>query len=328
MRCNKSFIKGKPWTKAYLWEKLGGHIQQGLQDDDVLEIILNPDNKLWFHKKGEGFVFIADMKETDARLFVNALSHYEQCFLNHESPILDAVLPFQGERINITIPPVTSSVSFNIRKRAKVVFHFEDYIEAKILSLEYAEILRQAIRDRRNILVSGSPGSGKTTFTNALLAELTKHVSLGHRVVMIEQVPELQCSLLNTKAMLTTATINTNTLLWVSMRASPDSIIVGEVRDASALDMLKAWNTGTGSGFSTIHANSAKAAVQRVLDLCCEAVVEPPYALAAEALDIIVHIEARNDLAQKRCVTEIVEVIGFDSINKQFHFRDFSNESQ
>ncbi len=156
-----------------------------------------------------------------------------------------------------------------------MVFHFDDYIEAKILSLEYAEILLQAIRDRRNILVSSSPGSGKTTFTNALLAELSRHVLLGHRVVMIEQVQELQCSLLNTKAMLTTVTINTNTLLWVSMRALPDSIIVGEVRDASALDMLKAWNMRTGPGFSTIHTNSAKTAVQRVLDLCCEAVVEP-----------------------------------------------------
>jgi type IV secretion system protein TrbB len=104
------------------------------------------------------------------------------------------------------------------------------------------------------------------------------------------------------------------------MRNSPERIIIGEVRDGAALDLLKAWNTGCAGGIATIHANHAKAAMQRVIDLACEATATPPYTLAAEAIDLIVHIEARRSAFAGRVVTELVTVAGFDRAQQQFIF--------
>ena len=155
--------------QAYLWEKLGEEIQVGLDDNSVTEIILNPDGKLWFVTKDQGTVCQGTLLKTRAMAFVHALAQYQHKFLNEKMPYLDATLPFNGERINVTMPPITDHVSFNIRKHAQRVYSLEDYVRAEIISEQQATILEQAIRDRKNILVSGSPASGKTTLKNALL---------------------------------------------------------------------------------------------------------------------------------------------------------------
>lgn len=305
---------------SYLWKKLGSKIQQGLQDDNVFEIILNPDSSLWFKHKTKGMLPVGKLGEYQANSFAHALAHYENKFLNEKTPYLDATLPFSGERVNVTIPPINQRVSFNIRKKAKLVFTLEHYVESQIITQKQADFLTLAIEQRKNILISGSPASGKTTFANALLDVMAKVVPEGHRVLVLEQVPELQCNVKNLKTMLISEHVTMNRLLWIAMRNSPDRIVIGEVRDGAALDMLKAWNTGCPGGIATIHANSPSAAVQRVLDLACEIVPTPPYALAAEALDIIVQIEEQSAHPAGRIVTEIIEVKGFDSKNKVFQF--------
>lgn len=113
-----------------------------------------------------------------------------------------------------------------------------------------------------------------------------------------------------------------NTLLWNAMRSSPDCLVVGEVRDGAALDLLKAWNTGCHGGVATIHANHARAAVQRLLDLSCEVVVTPPYTLLAEAVDIVMHIQANHKLTPNRQVTEIVSIKDFDINTKNYRFKN------
>src|SRR3990167_10944736 len=102
-------------NQAYLWEKLGENIQIALRDDCIKEIILNPDGKLWFVDERVGVENKGTMSQEAAWTFVNALAQYEGKFLNGQKPYLDAILPFSGERINVTIPPIVSGISFNIR---------------------------------------------------------------------------------------------------------------------------------------------------------------------------------------------------------------------
>ena len=307
--------------KEYLWEKLGPTIQEGLRDNNVFEIMLNPDNSVWFKYQDSGNNYIGGMERQEAHAFCHALAQYEGKYLNDFTPYLDATLPFHGERVNITMPPISENVSFNIRKKAKRIFTLDDYVESKILTQIQVDILKRCIRDRKNILISGGPASGKTTLANALLASLSDIVSGGHRVLILEQVPELQCQVKNVKSLLVSDSVSMKTLLWIALRNSPDRIVVGEVRDGAALDLLKAWNTGCPGGVATIHANSANAAVQRVLDLACEIVVTPPFLLAAEALDVIIHIQEQGSHSAGRVVTEIVSVCGFNSLDNSFHFK-------
>ena len=304
--------------KGYLWNKLSSDIKECMSNDLIYEIMLNPDGHLWANQKDQGNIHLGQVNKTEIESFVHALAQHEKDYLNEQKPFLDATLPFHNERINITIPPISQQVSFNIRKPAKVVYTLDDYVAVAIMTDKQATILKTCIRERKNILVSGSPASGKTTLANALLAALADIAPDGHRVLILEQIPELQCTVKNLKVMLTSDCVTMTQLLWIAMRNSPDRIVVGEVRDGAALDMLKAWNTGCPGGIATVHANHPQAAIQRVLDLSCEVITTPPYSLAAEALDVIVQIEQGAQYPQRRCVTGIIEVSAYDASNTKF----------
>lgn len=306
-------------NKAYLWEKCGALIQQGLLDDDVTEIILNPDKKLWFYSKTEGKTHVTCLHANEMKLFIFAVAKYANQFLHEKQPYLDAVLPFNGERINITIPPIVDEVSFNIRKHSPVILTLADYVEQNIMTRDEADYCQQAVTNKKNILISGGPGSGKTTLANALLVAISQCSAPGERALILEQVPELQCDIDNVKKLYTTDCVSMNKLLWIAMRNSGDRIIVGEVRDGSCLDLLKAWNTGCNGGIATLHSNSPTAAMQRVLDLATEAQVSPPHLLASEAIDVVIQIESTANGQRK--VTGIKEINGFDSSKNQFVFQ-------
>jgi len=311
-------------NKTYLYQKLGHLIQKALSDDDVNEIMVNPDGDIWAKHAHDGTVMIGMIRQETLSQFVHAFAQSMDAYLNASNPVLDARLPFNQERIHITIPPIVAGISLNIRKHPKIIYTLNDYVQQKIISAHEAAYLSDAIAQRKNILVSGSPASGKTTFTNALLDALAKQSEPGTRVLLLEEVQELRCAVKNCKPMKTTDKHDLNYLLWTAMRASPERIIVGEVRDGAALALLKAWNTGCPGGMATIHANSPEAAVQRILDLAMEVTKTPPYGLAAEALDVIVQIEAKPHHSAKRQVTGICEVIGFDAQRQQFQFKTIS----
>lgn len=315
-------------NQAYLLEKLDHRIQHALADITIGEIILNSDGKLWFVDHQSNYHEAGVIEQQQAIGFVHALSQFERKFLNEKTPYLDAILPFNGERINVRIPPTTKSVSFNIRKKSSCVYSLQEYVDRKIVTVNQADILTKAIIDRKNILVSGSPASGKTTLTNALLDVIATVRPEGHRVLILEQVSELQCNAKNKESFLVSAYCDMNRLLWMAMRSSPDCLIVGEVRDGAALDLLKAWNTGCHGGVATIHANHARAAVQRLLDLSCEVTVTPPYTLIAEAVDIIVHIQANKKSFPSRTVTEIIAIDGFDIQSKTYRFKQLDNKQE
>jgi P-type conjugative transfer ATPase TrbB len=180
---------------------------------------------------------------------------------------------------------VVAAPAFAIRKPAVAVFTLEDYVAAGIMTSGQANALKVAVEARKNILVAGGTSSGKTTLTNALLAEVAK---TSDRVVLIEDTRELQCKAPNLVALRTKdGVISLSDLVRSSLRLRPDRIPIGEVRGAEALDLLKAWGTGHPGGIGTIHAGTALGALRRLEQLIQEAVVTVPRALIAETINVI-----------------------------------------
>jgi type IV secretion system protein VirB11 len=217
-------------------------------------------------------------------------------------------LPETGERFEGILPPVSAAPCFSIRKPAAKIYTLADYVADRILSQSLADSLRQAVTERRNILVAGGTSSGKTTLANALLAEVAKR---DERVILIEDTRELQCAAADCVALRTRhGTVPLAALVRSTLRLRPDRIIVGEVRGAEALDMLKAWNTGHPGGIATVHANSARAALYRIEQLVQETVTTVPRRLIAEAIDLVVFIQGRG-LARR--IETVAELRGLDS---------------
>ena len=153
------------------------------------------------------------------------------------------------------LPPVAEAPCFAIRKPARVLFRLIDYAEAGIMTPLQGKALAEAVAERKNVVVVGGTSSGKTTLVNALLAEVADG---GDRVILIEDTRELRCAAMDSVNLRARPGIASLAYLVRStLRLRPDRIIVGEVRGAEALDMLKAWNTGHPGGITTLHANSA-----------------------------------------------------------------------
>jgi type IV secretion system protein VirB11 len=175
------------------------------------------------------------------------------------------------------------------------------------MTAEQAAIIRNAIELRKNIVVAGGTGTGKTTLTNAILGALVE-VTPGHRLVILEDTAEIQCAADNYVTLHTTDMVDMNRLLKSTMRLRPDRILVGEVRDGAALALLKAWNTGHPGGVATVHANSAFAALKRLEQLVAEVSSQPMPDVIGEAVDLIVSIE-RTPTGRR--VRELLQVEGF-----------------
>jgi type IV secretion system protein VirB11 len=203
---------------------------------------------------------------------------------------------------------VVAAPAFAIRKPAVAVFTLADYVAAGIMEEVQAETLCEAVRRRRNILVAGGTSTGKTTLTNALLAEVAKTTD---RVVLIEDTRELQCNSPNLVALRTKDGVaSLSDLVRSSLRLRPDRIPIGEVRGSEALDLLKAWGTGHPGGVGTIHAGTALGALRRLEQLIQEAVVTVPRALIAETIDVIAVLSGRG--ADRR-LAELARVEGLTS---------------
>lgn len=277
-----------------LIEDLGEPILTYLADDNVTEIMLNPDGGLWIDEVNLGQKKAGYLNQTQAHTILFDVAGLNHLIVSPASPRLEAQLPnfspMQGERFTGQVPPVVIRPSFTIRKRAKKIFSLQDYLKTNRISPDDFELLKNSVQNLKNILVCGGPGSGKTTFTNALIQLAVEHNS-HQRFLLLEDTPELQCAAANSISMLTTDTVSMRDLLKSAMRMRPDRILIGEVRGAEALDMLKAWNTGCPGGICTIHANGTMEALQRVADLSLEAgLIHPPSSLISQTIDLVVFV--------------------------------------
>jgi type IV secretion system protein TrbB len=283
---------------------LGPAIALFLEDSAVVEVMLNPDGRLWIDRLTGGLVDTGErLSPNDGERIVRLVAHHVGAEVHPGSPRVSAELPETGERFEGLLPPVVAAPAFAIRKPAVAVFTLDDYVAAGIMRAGQAVTLRAAVADRRNILVAGGTSTGKTTLTNALLAEVAKTTD---RVVLIEDTRELQCKAPNLVALRTKDGVaSLSDLVRSSLRLRPDRIPIGEVRGAEALDLLKAWGTGHPGGVGTIHAGSALGALRRMEQLIQEAVVTVPRALIAETIQFIAVLAGRGSsrrLAELACV--------------------------
>ena len=286
----------------------GPTIAAALADASVLEVMVNPDGRLWIDRASIGRADSGVRLGTaETERIIRLVAAHVRREVTDKAPIVSAELPDTGERFEGIMPPVAPGPCFAIRKPAEVPYRLADYVAARILTAPQASLLSQAVRDRRNIVVAGGTSSGKTTLVNALLAEVA---ALGERVVILEDTRELRCAAQDVVALRTKPGVAVLAdLVRSTLRLRPDRIIVGEVRGPEALDMLKAWNTGHPGVLTTVHANSAAAALTRLEQLVQEAVVTVPRALISEAIDLIVFIKGRGS---ERRVESIVELTRLD----------------
>ena len=298
--------------RSMLRTAMGPAIAEALADPRTIEVMVNPDGRLWLDRLGEGRSDTGIVIEpAQVERIIRLVASHARSEVHGERPIVSAELPpheeTAGERFEGVLPPVSLGPCFSIRKPAARIYTLLDYVTDGILSADAARLLSLAVVDRRNILVVGGTSSGKTTLANALLSEMAH---LDERVILIEDTRELQCAAPDVVALRTRAgSVSMADLVRSTLRLRPDRIIVGEVRGAEALDMLKAWNTGHPGGIATVHANSALSALYRVEQLVAEAVVTVPRRLIADAIDLIVFIAGRGTA---RRVETIARVSGLD----------------
>jgi type IV secretion system protein VirB11 len=287
---------------------LGPSIAAYLEDPDIVEVMLNPDGRLWIDRLSGGVVDTGSrIAPADAERIVRLVAHHVGAEVHAGVPRVSAELPESGERFEGLMPPVVAAPCFAIRRPAIAVFSLDDYVRSGIMSRPQADVLCSAVRDRKNIVVAGGTSTGKTTLVNALLAEVAK---TGDRVVLIEDTRELQCAAQNLVALRTkdgAATLSD--LVRSALRLRPDRIPIGEVRGAEALDLLKAWGTGHPGGIGTLHAGSALGALRRLEQLIQEAVVAVPRALIAETIEVIAVLAGRG-AARRLIELAVVQGLG------------------
>ena len=285
---------------------LGADIAAWLDDPGVVEVMLNPDGRLWIDRLKEGVSDTGQrLSAADGERIVRLVAHHVGAEVHPASPRVSAELPESGERFEGLIPPVVQAPCFAIRKPAIAIFSLDHYAAAGIMTAGQVGALRSAVADRQNVLVAGGTSTGKTTLVNALLAEIARS---GDRVVLIEDTRELQCAAPNLVALRTKDGVaSLSELVRSSLRLRPDRIPIGEVRGAEALDLLKAWGTGHPGGVGTIHAGSALGALRRLEQLIQEAVVTVPRALIAETINLVAVLAGRGG---ERRLAELAAVTG------------------
>jgi len=307
--------------RAALDHALGPDVLTALAEPAVVEILANPDGRLVVDRLGEGRADAGVRLSAEAReRVIRLVADYVGDPITREDPRLAGVLP-TGERFQGFLSPVSAQPTFSIRKRPAVIWPLAAYVDQGIMSAAQADVLQAAVRERRNILVSGGAGSGKTTLANAILAEPG---FAADRVFLIEDTPELQCSAWDLVPVLTRRhprAITLADLVRDALRMRPDRIVIGELRDgAAALEALKAWNTGHPGGISTLHANSAREALVRLEDLLHEVLPNPSRRMVAQAIDVVVQI---NRTPTGRTVEAVLALTGL-SASAEYEIRDLA----
>lgn len=292
---------------------MGPVIAEALEDPDVVEIMLNPDRSLWVDRLSTGRAPLGlELSEADGERIIRLVAAHVGAEVHRGQPLLTAELPETGERFEGILPPAAPGPAFAVRKRAVGVIPLTRYIADGMMSTAQADFLVKAVRGRLNILIAGGTSTGKTTLANALLAEIA---ATGDRVLVLEDTVELQCTA-NDHVPLRTrmGVVTMQELVRATMRLRPDRVVVGEVRGGEALDLIKVWGTGHPGGIATIHAGSAVGALLRLEQLILEVAVNPPRALIAEAVNVVIYIAGRG---RKRRIESIARVAGFDGTGYQ-----------
>jgi type IV secretion system protein VirB11 len=291
-----------------------------LKDDDVTEVYVNPqDHQVRIETRSGGRTeFPCTIESDQVEMFLNAAAARAGVLLRPESPFLETTLPdefFRRARLQGFVPPVVREPAFTIRKPPALVYGLDEYVKQLRLLPSHRERLRSAVRSHESILVCGATGCGKTTFANAIIHEMAMAWPR-ERIVILEDTAELQCVAKDHLALRTPAGGALAHLVKATLRANPDRIIVGEVRDEAALDLLDAWSTGHPGGVATIHARTPEGALSRLDRLAQRANVPSQGALIAEAVEWVVV------MGPGRVVKTLARVIGWNGVRFQIEVID------
>lgn len=293
-------------------------LQEILEDQEITEIMVNGPDQIFIEKQGrlEPYPkkFLSKEKLEDV---IQQIVGKVNRTVNESSPIVDVRLQ-DGSRVNVVLPPVAiNGPIVTIRKFPAEPITMEHLVSIQSITMQAAEFLKKLVQAKYNIFISGGTGSGKTTFLNALSAYIPKE----ERIITIEDSAELQIQNIPNLVRLEVRNANLEgknevtirDLIRSALRMRPDRIILGEVRDAAAYDLLSVMNTGHDGSLSTGHANSPKDMLRRLEALVLTAVDIPLLAVRsqiASAIDIVVQLGRLRDRSRK--VLEIDEMIGMD----------------
>jgi len=300
-------------------------LEELMSDDTVTEIMINGHEHIFYEKHGKLYLWEKRFSsEERLRDVIQKMAAEANRVVNEASPIADTRLS-DGSRVNIVLPPASlDGPAVTIRKFSKVPYTMERLVELGALAEEAREYLEQAVKQKKNIFISGGTGSGKTTFLNALSA----YIPETERVITIEDAAELQIRSVLNLVRLEVRKANTEgcsavsvrDLIKTALRMRPSRIIVGEVRGSEALDMLQAMNTGHEGSLSTGHANSAEDMLSRLETMVLQGSDIPLYAVRkqiASAIDVFVQLCRRGD--GSRGVVQICETEGMTEGEIRLH---------
>ena len=299
-------------AKKKLEKDMGPQFMAALNDPRTIEIMLNPDGKLWVERLGEGMECVGTLRAAQGQAIIETIAGYHRKEITSKYPLLEGEVPLDNSRFAGQLPPVVSDPTFAIRKKAVSIFTLQDYVNKGVMTPQQMNVIIEAVAAHKNILVVGGTSSGKTTLVNAIIYQMVMH-NLFERFVIIEDTGEIQCAAENYVQYHSTADITMTALLKITLRMRPDRIIVGEVRGPEALDLLMAWNSGHPGGAATLHANSAKAGLAKLLMYISmhpdsPSPIEP---LIGEAVHVVVNIAKNPD--GDRHIQEIIEVLGYEN---------------
>lgn len=287
---------------------MGEEVRKLLKDKDVIEIYLNDDKKLWIDTLSEGRKFTGiEIDPQTSKNIIYLIANSVNAEVNEQNPTIDAELPTENrERFSGLLPPVVKNPSFAIRKKAIKVFTLEDYVKNGIMTEKQLNIIKDAVKTRKNILVVGGVSTGKTTLTNAIIKEIAKYKD---RLVLIEDTQELQCETEDRLFLRSTDHVTIRKLLKQTLRLRPDRIIIGEIRDGVALNLIKAWNTGHPGGVCTLHANSALEGLDQLESYISEVSMQEQKKTISKTVNLVINI---RKIGLERKIYEILKLNGLD----------------
>ncbi len=291
-------------------------IEHLILDESISEVMVNGPDRVFIEK--HGFLqHVPDVSigERSLMVAVKNIARRLGDDISESNPILDSRLP-DGSRVAAIIPPCSlGGVTLTIRKFNTRHFDMEDLIRAGTLDRSLANRLEDCVLGRKNILISGGTGTGKTT----LLSILGKFIPQEERVLVIEDTAEIQLSHENLvrfearREQNGLPAVAIRDLLKAALRHRPDRIVLGEIRAGEAFDLLQLLNTGHSGTLSTIHANSAKQGLARFTSCVLQSGVGLPYRAIktniADSLNAVIHVERRPG---RRYISEVLEINGYD----------------
>lgn len=320
-----------PLSAGYYLDSFLAPLATWLARDDVTDIYINRPGEVWIESLGGAIERHEDAALTEQLLarLARQIAAYGSQGISRAAPLLAASLP-DGARVQVVAPPATrGGHALAIRRHVKASFSLEDWRDSDAFiglsrgeaaidrerswhtvgEHEAPDLLAQAVRSRRNIIVAGGTSSGKTTFLNALLAEIPK----SERLLTIEDTEELRIEhpnavgLIAARGRLAEADVSAEDLLIAALRMRPDRIILGELRGSEAFTFLRAVNTGHPGSMTTIHADTPQRAIEQlallVLQTGSRLSRDDVRHYVRESIDVFVQLERREG---KRKVSQVM----------------------